>query len=512
MKSSRTFLSRFGALAALAVLAPSTAAAFSSGVNTSLLAADPVNGCSRTGCHTGGLAPTVILEGPSTVTTDSTNEYTVRILEIGTQDQGGFNVFAPSGTMAVGGANAGTTKTVSGPTNTEVTHSARKPAVAGEILFSFLWQAPSAAGLVDMEAWGNAANGNFTTSGDLATKATLSVTVEEPAVASGTHFMEYKVKESDKKAVNGALAKGCNVTLDDPYFDFADGEDSAENYEVSKARSLGLPADKNEEGGVDLNGTHLLGLQIKPAKQGALAVADGKFPKGRKHARRTGVEVTISNPTFHDGSGSNTIRLDTTKVTRLLVPSNKDEVSVPGVPSDDTNHYKCYKAGASKTAPFGTLQDSKGKELKNLQVLVEDQFADGKGHPVYGDARVLALGKVTEICNPVTKDNIDTGETDAKGETRTSTCTVTPAVVSEPFDSLICWQAKVASSDIPQPWDGVSKGVKIDPKQGKHTKFSIKTGTQLFVGHQFVAPEQLDTSKELSFCMPAEITDPGTVN
>ena len=499
-------------LGAFVALSPSMAGAFSGGLSTSTLLPDPVNGCNRAGCHSGGTMPAVILDGPTTVETSSTNEYTVRILEIGSQDHGGFNASAASGTMSFGGANSGMTQPVGGPTNIEMTHSGRKPAVGGEIVFSFLWQAPISAGSVDIEAWGNAVNANFTTTGDAAAKTTLSVTVEEAPPVQGVHFMEYKAKESDKKAVNGALAKGCNVTLDDPLFDFNDGETTAENYEVSKVRSIGLPADKNEEGGVDLNGTHLIGLQAKVAKQGVLPVVNGKFPKGRKHARRSGVEVTITNPTFHDGSGTNTIRIDTTKVTRLLVPSNKDHVSVPAVPADTTNHYKCYKAGASKTAPFGTLQDAKGKELKNIQVQVEDQFGDGNGHPQFGDARILQLGKVTEICNPVTKDNIDAVETDDKGETRGSTCTVTPAAVNLPDSSLICWQAKVASSQIPQPWDGISKGTKIDPKQGKHAKFSLKSGNPLYVGHQFTAPDRIDTSKEFNFCIPASITNTGTVN
>ncbi len=327
---------------------------------------------------------------------------------------------------------------------------------------------------------------------------------------SAAHYMEYKVKESDKKVANGALPKGCTVTLDDTLFDFADGETTAENYELSKAKSLGLPADKNGEGGVDLDGTHLLGLQAKPSKLGVLPVVDGKFPKGRKHAKRVGVEVTISNPTFHDGSGANTVRIDTNKVTRLLVPANKDLAGVPGVPVGSTDHYKCYKAKVSKVAPFGTLQDAKGKELKNLQVLVEDQFGDGNGHATYGDARLFDLKKVAEICNPVTKTNIDTVETDAKDVSRTTACTVAAASVSEPQMSLLCWGGKVASKAIVQPWDGADKGTAIDPKQGKHTKFALKTGNPLYLGHQFSAPERVDTLKEQGLCFPVEVTDPGT--
>ena len=332
--------------------------------------------------------------------------------------------------------------------------------------------------------------------------------IAAPGGSGPVHYVEYKTRESDKKAPDGVLARDCNVTLDDPLFDFADGETTAENYEIKKNVSLGLPADKNDEGGGDLAGTHLIGMQAKPSKKGALPVVDGKFRKGRKHAKRFGVEVTIDNPTFHDG-GTNTIRIDTNRVTRLLVPANKDFESVPTVPADSTDHYKCYKAKASKTS-MGTLQDSAGKELKNLQVVAEDQFADGAGHATYGDARLYDLKKVVEICNPVTRDDVDMVETDDGGETRTSTCTGSAATVSNADSSLICWQAKAATKSYAQPWDMLEKGTPIEPKQAKHVKRTRKDGTALYVGHPFTAPNRLDTSKELTFCMPADITDVGT--
>jgi hypothetical protein len=324
---------------------------------------------------------------------------------------------------------------------------------------------------------------------------------------SGCHYAEYAVKESDKKATDGALPKGCTVTLDEVLFDFADGQDTAENYVISGAKSLGLPPQQGA--GV---ATHLLGLQAKPAKQGALPVVDGKFPKARKRLKRQGVEVTISNPAFYDGSAANIVRIDTGKVTRLLVPTNKDHASVPTVPVDDTDHYLCHKAKVSKVGPFGSLQDEDGKVLKNLQVVFENQFADGDAHPTYGDARLLELKKVTEICNPVAKTNIDSVEQDAKGNTRETGCAVATAAVAAPNTSLLCWQAKVAAKAVEQPWDGASKGTAVRPKQGKHVKLTLKEGSPLYLGHQFTAPDRLDTSKELNFCFPATVTNPGAVN
>lgn len=487
-------------LTLIALALPGLASAFSSGVS-SISFPDPVTGCNNAACHKGGVAPSVTLTGPTSVLPSSVNEYTLEIFEVGSQDHGGLNVAAPAGVFSVGGANSAMTKILLG----DITHTTRKPMAGGSVLFSFLWEAPASNGPVTLRGWGNAVDANFNFLGDLASVAELEVDVSDGGGGlTPIHFMEYKIKETDKKAVNGALAKGCNVTLDDPIFDFDDGESTAENYAVFKAKSLGLPADKNGEGGVDLNGTHLLGLQAKPSKAGALPVSDGKFPKGRKHVKRTNVEVTISNPTFHDGSGSNTVRLSTTKTTRLLVPANKDLFGTPAPPSDTTDHYKCYKVGTTKEGPFGTLQDSKGKLLKNLQVVVEDQFEDNAGHPQFGDARLMTLTKVMELCNPVSKANIDTTEQNGKGETRTSTCTVAPAAVNDPSTSLLCFAAKVASKEIPQPWDGVDKGTKIDPKQFKHEKLGF-----VGVGHQFTAPDTVDTVKDLHFCMPVAVTDPG---
>ena len=480
--------------------------AYSAGVASSQFGA---GGCN--GCHSGGVEPTVTVTGPTTVTAGTTAEYLLTILSPTGQEGGGFNATVDVGTLAVGGAqSAGTRVIASGQGNNDATHSGVKVGDGSSVVFSYLFQAPATPGVASMTVWGNAVNGTGSNAGDRAGSDFLSITVEAAAPAPSFHFVEYKVKESDKKAADGVLAKGCVVTLDDPIFSFGDGQTTAENYEISKAKTLGLPADKNQEGGVDLAGTHLVGLQIKAAKQGALPVSSGKFPSARKAPRRSGVEVAIANPTFHDGAAINTLRLDVGKETRLLVPANKALSGSPGVPSDTTDYYKCYKAAPTKAAPFGSLQDQlKGKLLRNLQVLAEDQFGDGASHPSYGDGRLYNLSKVGEICNPVSQGAIDTVEQDARGDVRTSSCSVAPASANDPDTSLVCFAARAASSDIPQPWDGVSKGTKIEPKQNKHSKFSLKTANALHLGHAFTAPNRVDTSKEVHFCFSATVTNAG---
>src|ERR1700752_5138924 len=86
---------------ALAVAA--TAHAFSGGITT--LSFDE-NGLGCGECHAGGSVPEVTVTGPTSVAPDSTNEYTVTVEDIGSQDHAGFNVSALLGVLATGGANA----------------------------------------------------------------------------------------------------------------------------------------------------------------------------------------------------------------------------------------------------------------------------------------------------------------------------------------------------------------------------------------------------------------------
>jgi hypothetical protein len=57
----------------------------------------------------------------------------------------------------------------------EITHTAKKAGSGGVVRFSFLWTAPSAPGTFELRAWGNAVNGNGSSSGDRAAFVSLSV-------------------------------------------------------------------------------------------------------------------------------------------------------------------------------------------------------------------------------------------------------------------------------------------------------------------------------------------------
>lgn len=159
------------ALTLIALTTASRATAFSGGITTQNLG---VAGCN--GCHSGGTQPTVTLSGPTLAAPDSTNEYTLQIATSGAQDRGGLNVSALLGTLATGGIDAANTQVLAGAGGrSEITHSAAKLASLGTVTFTFLWTAPSSFVSVSLDAWGNAVNGNFSTSGDRADHTTLTI-------------------------------------------------------------------------------------------------------------------------------------------------------------------------------------------------------------------------------------------------------------------------------------------------------------------------------------------------
>jgi len=150
--------------------------AFSSGITT---ASFGVNGCNQ--CHSGGVAPTVTLTGPTTVAPNSTNEYTFQILGTPPQVYGGLNVSTPDGVLSVGGANSAQTQTLPNLALVpEVTHSSPKAADASNtVTFSFKWTAPSSFTTATLTAWGNSVNFNHSPSGDKAAMTTLVIASTE---------------------------------------------------------------------------------------------------------------------------------------------------------------------------------------------------------------------------------------------------------------------------------------------------------------------------------------------
>lgn len=175
----------FSMLSALlaVVLSTSVASAFSGGIATTSFPV-PMQGCNF--CHGGGSAPAATLEcvdcagGFPIVEPLSTHEFKLTVFEVGLQDNAGLNVSSALGTLAIGGAFATGTTTITGTGGrAEVTHTSPKPAAAGMTQFSFLWTAPATDVIATLGAWGNAVDGDGSTAGDAATRVTLDVTVGE---------------------------------------------------------------------------------------------------------------------------------------------------------------------------------------------------------------------------------------------------------------------------------------------------------------------------------------------
>jgi hypothetical protein len=128
-------------------------------------------------CHGGGLAPDVVLSGPTSVMPGTANDYTLTIFSNPAQNYGGLNVAAAIGTLATGGPFAMGTKTVTGALGLdEVTHTAPKQGdIMNIIEFSFRWTAPVTFSAVTLRGWGNAVNLSQSPLGDAAALATLDV-------------------------------------------------------------------------------------------------------------------------------------------------------------------------------------------------------------------------------------------------------------------------------------------------------------------------------------------------
>jgi len=151
----------------------------STGITTNFFA-NPGAGCNT--CHFGGQTPTVTLTGPTSVVPGTTNIYTLTINNPASQQNGGLNVSAPSGTFSTGGADSANTKTLLNPSTgrLELTHSGPKAAVSGVTTFSLQWTAPSSFTSVTLTGWGNAVDGSGTSLGDAAAMSALAISAASP--------------------------------------------------------------------------------------------------------------------------------------------------------------------------------------------------------------------------------------------------------------------------------------------------------------------------------------------
>ncbi len=342
------------------------------------------------------------------------------------------------------------------------------------------------------------------------------------------HFMFYKVKERAPKFV-----KFGPLVLEDQF--------RQAKYDIKKPKQLGLPALKSiqDRGGnwtcdPDFYGTNdgcdcgcgifdpdcadgkvgscefcggigscdLVGdCSLIDPNDNAICVTDiGIVSDQSTHLKEYQIKESKGTPKFQAMTGirianqCNDLLIDLKKPKSILVPTNKrldGPVDSPETDDHNLDHFLCYQARSQQKLPQG------------IQVDVTDQF----------QARRYDLKKITKLCNPVAKradladppvflsgdqrgisliDNVFGPDVDVE--------------VRNPAEHLVCYQAKQSKKLIPQNGCGPAEGSvlaasfpfpAIAPKQAKHTRI-----TGLFVNNQF-GPEQLDTNKEVEFCIPS---------
>jgi uncharacterized protein (TIGR03382 family) len=165
MRSSLSSLRAAGVLAACllsgSALANSTGQTGRSGKQANMT-------CMGSGCHSGGAAPTVTLEGPDTLEAGATGNYKL-IITGGPGTRAGFNVAVSSGDLRAG---SGQRKAAD-----ELTHSAPRNFSSGRVEFDFTLVAPATGGNITLFGAGNSTNGNFAETGDGSAQAQKTITV-----------------------------------------------------------------------------------------------------------------------------------------------------------------------------------------------------------------------------------------------------------------------------------------------------------------------------------------------
>lgn len=136
-------------------------------------------GCT-TGCHASGAsptAPTVVLQGPTTLAAGATGNYSL-VITGGPAVKAGMNVAVSNGggTLTPGAG----LKAAPGAAD-ELTHSAPKDFANNEARFDFTLVAPATAGTVTLYGSGNSTNGNAAITGDNAASVMVNIQVTAPS-------------------------------------------------------------------------------------------------------------------------------------------------------------------------------------------------------------------------------------------------------------------------------------------------------------------------------------------
>lgn len=168
----RSYLSSLGVAGVVAAcLVSGSALANSAGINGRSGKQGQATTCMAAGCHSGSTnAPTVTLEGPSSLAPGATGNYRL-IVRGGPGAVAGFNVAVDGG----GTLNSGSGSYKLGG---ELTHTGPRAFSSGQVAFDFTLVAPASDSTLTLFGAGNSSNNNSLETGDASALASpLTITV-----------------------------------------------------------------------------------------------------------------------------------------------------------------------------------------------------------------------------------------------------------------------------------------------------------------------------------------------
>ncbi len=175
-------------------------------------------------CHSGGLAPSVDLTGPTIVAVGETRSYSL-FISGGQEVACGLGVSAAVGTLAV-------VETGTRLREGEVTHTSKRFVNAnGECLYGFDWTAPAFGGTFRLYAGGNSVNFDGQLTGDRATSVWLEIEVtgappiNQPPIANAGG--PYLAVRGEEIAFDGSRSLDSDGSVEQYLWDFGDGSTAA---------------------------------------------------------------------------------------------------------------------------------------------------------------------------------------------------------------------------------------------------------------------------------------------